>query len=198
MAFVTVARLSDLSPGQGVCVEAGGKKLALFLVDGKCFAIDEFCPHRQAPLHEGYCMGVEVYVPLARDAIQPGDRRTSQSAREARRRGLQGPDRWRGRSDRRVNQNNRRAACASPAAFPPPRSFRRCRLFLRINQLTSCGGYTGRRQRKSRLCPILGQRAGRKRTERCSVAYASGSLTGIRPLPRTPRAPKMTTTLPTR
>jgi nitrite reductase/ring-hydroxylating ferredoxin subunit len=63
MAFVTVARLSDLAPGRGVCVETGGKKLALFLVDGKCFAIDEFCPHRQAPLHEGYCLGAEIQCP---------------------------------------------------------------------------------------------------------------------------------------
>ena len=35
MAFVTVSRLADLSPGKGICVEAGGKKLALFLSDGK-------------------------------------------------------------------------------------------------------------------------------------------------------------------
>jgi 3-phenylpropionate/trans-cinnamate dioxygenase ferredoxin component len=63
MAFVTVARLSDLTPGKGVCVQAGGKKLALFLVDGRCYAIDEFCPHRNAPLHEGTCVGAEVVCP---------------------------------------------------------------------------------------------------------------------------------------
>jgi 3-phenylpropionate/trans-cinnamate dioxygenase ferredoxin component len=63
MAFVTVARLSDLVPGRGICVDANGKKLALFLSDGKCYAIDEICPHRQAPLHEGYCAGVEVTCP---------------------------------------------------------------------------------------------------------------------------------------
>jgi 3-phenylpropionate/trans-cinnamate dioxygenase ferredoxin component len=63
MAFVTVARLSDLAPGRGICVEANGKKLALFLSDGKCYAIDEICPHRQAPLHEGYCAGGEVTCP---------------------------------------------------------------------------------------------------------------------------------------
>jgi nitrite reductase/ring-hydroxylating ferredoxin subunit len=63
MALVTVARLSDLTPGKGVCVEAGGKKLALFLVEGKCYAIDEFCPHRNAPLHEGQCVGTEVVCP---------------------------------------------------------------------------------------------------------------------------------------
>ena len=63
MAFVTVARMADLTPGKGICVEVGGKKLALFLSDGKCFAIDEFCSHRQAPLHEGYCLGAEIQCP---------------------------------------------------------------------------------------------------------------------------------------
>jgi 3-phenylpropionate/trans-cinnamate dioxygenase ferredoxin component len=63
MAFVTVARLSTLQPGVGACVEVNGKKLALFLVDGKAYAIDEECPHRQAPLHEGECVGLEVVCP---------------------------------------------------------------------------------------------------------------------------------------
>ena len=63
MAFTTVARLADLVEGEGVCVEAGGKKLALFLIDGKCYAIDELCPHRNAPLHEGECFGLEVVCP---------------------------------------------------------------------------------------------------------------------------------------
>jgi nitrite reductase/ring-hydroxylating ferredoxin subunit len=63
MAFVKVARLSELTPGQGVCVEANGKKLALFLVNDKCYAIDEFCPHRNAPLHEGECFGLDVVCP---------------------------------------------------------------------------------------------------------------------------------------
>jgi 3-phenylpropionate/trans-cinnamate dioxygenase ferredoxin component len=63
MAFVTVARVSDLIPGKGVCVEANGKKLALFLSDGKYYAIDEFCTHRNAPLHEGVCYGPQVMCP---------------------------------------------------------------------------------------------------------------------------------------
>jgi len=63
MAFVTVAKLSQLLPGQGECIEVNGKRLALFLVDGKAYAIDEICPHRQAPLHEGECVGLEVVCP---------------------------------------------------------------------------------------------------------------------------------------
>jgi nitrite reductase/ring-hydroxylating ferredoxin subunit len=63
MAFVTVARFSVLAEGVGVCVEAGGKKLALFRVGDSCYAIDEICPHRDAPLHEGYVEGLEVECP---------------------------------------------------------------------------------------------------------------------------------------
>jgi nitrite reductase/ring-hydroxylating ferredoxin subunit len=63
MAFVTVARLSELTVGEGICVGVNDKEIALFLVDGKCYAIDEICPHRQAPLHEGTCIGLEVVCP---------------------------------------------------------------------------------------------------------------------------------------
>ena len=63
MAFQTVARFSELLDGEGVCVEAGGKKLALFRMGDRCFAIDELCPHRDAPLHEGFCEGLEVQCP---------------------------------------------------------------------------------------------------------------------------------------
>lgn len=63
MAFVTVARTADLVPGKGACVTVGGKQIALFSVDGRYFAIDEMCPHRNAPLHEGACIGTEVVCP---------------------------------------------------------------------------------------------------------------------------------------
>ena len=64
MPIVTVAKFSALTPGKGQCVEAGGKKLALFVVDGKAYAIDDLCPHRNAPLHEGRCVGTEVICPF--------------------------------------------------------------------------------------------------------------------------------------
>lgn len=64
MAFVTVAQLSALTPGKGICVTANGKQLALFVIDGKGYAVDELCPHRNAPLHEGTCVGLEVRCPF--------------------------------------------------------------------------------------------------------------------------------------
>jgi nitrite reductase/ring-hydroxylating ferredoxin subunit len=63
MPFVTVVRFSELIPGQGESIEVNGKKLAIFLVDGKCYAIDGMCPHRDAPLHDGQCVGLEVVCP---------------------------------------------------------------------------------------------------------------------------------------
>lgn len=77
MAFQTVARFSELLDGEGVCVEAGGKKLALFRMGDRCFAIDELCPHRDAPLHEGFCEGLEVQCPwhASRFSLETGAHR---------------------------------------------------------------------------------------------------------------------------
>ena len=38
--FVTVAKVSDLKEGEGKVVEANGKEIALFNVDGTFYAID--------------------------------------------------------------------------------------------------------------------------------------------------------------
>ncbi len=54
MAKLTkVADTADLAPGQGKVVEADGKALALFNVDGTFYAIDNTCLHRGGPLGEG-------------------------------------------------------------------------------------------------------------------------------------------------
>ena len=53
--FVTVAKVNDLKPGEGKIVEANGKTIALFNVDGKFHAIDNTCKHQGGPLGEGTC-----------------------------------------------------------------------------------------------------------------------------------------------
>jgi nitrite reductase/ring-hydroxylating ferredoxin subunit len=63
MAWITVARFSELDDGVGNCLEIAGKRLALFRVGDRCFAIDDTCPHRDAPLHEGNVIGLEVECP---------------------------------------------------------------------------------------------------------------------------------------
>lgn len=51
--FVRVAKASDIQPGQALSVEANGKSIGLFNVDGKIFAMDNICKHKHCPLGDG-------------------------------------------------------------------------------------------------------------------------------------------------
>ena len=57
--FVKVAKAGDIAPGESKLVDAAGKKIALFNVDGTFYAIDETCTHRGGPLSEGLLMVIE-------------------------------------------------------------------------------------------------------------------------------------------
>ena len=61
--FVKVANLSDLGPGSSMTVEANGKAVALFNVDGAVYALDNTCLHRGGPLGEGFLEGDVVACP---------------------------------------------------------------------------------------------------------------------------------------
>ena len=61
--FVKVASTADLAPGEAKCVEAAGKKIALFNLEGTFYAIDDTCTHRGGPLSEGEVSGEEVTCP---------------------------------------------------------------------------------------------------------------------------------------
>ncbi len=61
--FVGVAKTNELDPGQGRRVEAKGKQIALFNIDGKFFAVDNTCTHRGGPLAEGAVSGHAVACP---------------------------------------------------------------------------------------------------------------------------------------
>jgi 3-phenylpropionate/trans-cinnamate dioxygenase ferredoxin component len=61
--FVKVGTKGDPAPGHGKQVEVGGKKIALFNVDGAYYAIDDTCTHRGGPLSEGELSGAEVTCP---------------------------------------------------------------------------------------------------------------------------------------
>jgi len=58
-----IAQTSDLNPGQCRVVEAEGKTLALFNVDGTFYAVDNTCLHRGGPLGEGELEGKIVTCP---------------------------------------------------------------------------------------------------------------------------------------
>lgn len=64
MSQVMIAKTSELKPGQGKTVQANGKQIALFNVNGQFFAIDNSCAHRQGPLGEGELDDKTVTCPL--------------------------------------------------------------------------------------------------------------------------------------
>ena len=60
---VKVAQTSDVSPGTGKVVQANGRNIALFNVEGTFYAIDNTCTHRGGPLGEGELSGDTVECP---------------------------------------------------------------------------------------------------------------------------------------
>jgi nitrite reductase (NADH) small subunit len=60
---VRVAGAGELAPGEGRVVEAGGRAIAVFNVDGQYYAVDNTCPHRGGPLAEGDLEGAVVSCP---------------------------------------------------------------------------------------------------------------------------------------
>lgn len=53
-AYIPVARVKDVQPGQIKAVRArGGIELALANVDGRIYAFDAYCPHQRWPLKWG-------------------------------------------------------------------------------------------------------------------------------------------------
>lgn len=58
-----VAKATQIPEGQGLCVEAQGKRIALFRCDGGVYAIDDGCTHMGASLAEGSVDGMSVICP---------------------------------------------------------------------------------------------------------------------------------------
>jgi NAD(P)H-dependent nitrite reductase small subunit len=48
-----VASIDEIPNGGGIAVDVGEKRIALFRRQGEVFALDETCPHRGGPLHDG-------------------------------------------------------------------------------------------------------------------------------------------------
>ena len=60
---VKVAQKKDVPQGGGIAVEANGKKIALFNIDGAFYAIDDECTHAGGSLSEGSVDGYTVTCP---------------------------------------------------------------------------------------------------------------------------------------
>lgn len=52
--FHTVCKVGEVIEGEGTTVQVGNKVIALFLVNGQYYAIDDVCPHMGASLAGGY------------------------------------------------------------------------------------------------------------------------------------------------
>ena len=62
--FVAVVEANQVPSDRGLSVNAGGRELALFNIDGEFYALDGTCPHRGGPLGEGITEDGRVYCPL--------------------------------------------------------------------------------------------------------------------------------------
>lgn len=59
-----VATRSDVEPGNARLVEAGGRYIALYNVDGALYATDDECSHAEASLSDGWLEEYEITCPL--------------------------------------------------------------------------------------------------------------------------------------
>ncbi len=50
--FVTVARVGEIPEGKGKTFVAAGREIAVFLLEGRYYALDDYCPHMGASLGE--------------------------------------------------------------------------------------------------------------------------------------------------
>lgn len=60
---VTVAKASELKPGQAKAVQVQGETIALFNIGGTYYAIEDTCTHSGGPLSEGAVEGTTVTCP---------------------------------------------------------------------------------------------------------------------------------------
>ncbi len=63
MAKHNIGPVENFPVNKGVCVEAGGKRVAIFNTTGQFYGIDDTCPHRGASFAEGTLSGTVVACP---------------------------------------------------------------------------------------------------------------------------------------
>jgi len=60
LSFERVAAIEDIPVGQGFCIKVGEVEVGLYRIDGRVFAMENRCPHRNFPLHEGSLSGTII------------------------------------------------------------------------------------------------------------------------------------------
>ena len=61
--WVKVSNIKDIQPGSAVQVDVQGKKIAVFNINGKYYALDDECTHAGGSLAEGEITGMTVACP---------------------------------------------------------------------------------------------------------------------------------------
>jgi naphthalene 1,2-dioxygenase system ferredoxin subunit len=62
--WTRVAGRGDLTAGEVIGVEAGGRSIAIYDCDGELFATDNICTHAYACLSDGWLDGTTIECPL--------------------------------------------------------------------------------------------------------------------------------------
>jgi naphthalene 1,2-dioxygenase system ferredoxin subunit len=62
--WIDVASVEDLPDEDVVGIDAGGKSIALYQVEGEVYATDNICTHGNARLCDGFLEGHEIECPL--------------------------------------------------------------------------------------------------------------------------------------
>ena len=74
MAYIdTALKLESLPVGQSTCIEMGDTQVGIFHNADGLFALDNFCPHRGAPLHDGMVTDGTVTCPWHQWQFQLSD-----------------------------------------------------------------------------------------------------------------------------
>ncbi len=60
--FLPALAAAAVPSGKGETVELGGRRIAVFNVDGQFYALDDTCPHRGGPLGPGWIEGEKCTV----------------------------------------------------------------------------------------------------------------------------------------
>ena len=62
---INLGSIEKIAPGHSRCYVVGGEEIAVFRQrDGRIFATQNRCPHKQGPLSEGVAGGGKVICPL--------------------------------------------------------------------------------------------------------------------------------------
>ena len=64
LAWQDVGAANEWQDGVPRLVTIGKRRIGVYLVDGRWYAIKDICPHAGAPLHQGHLVGSAIACPL--------------------------------------------------------------------------------------------------------------------------------------